>query len=113
MTDELNEQELGILRGELKRLEDGNNASYTQLCQTIPSFQMDTTAARLQCLVDALTATVWTEGDRLTFELAFHTRVEDALKGAWEKVREAKAKEQLIKPPSSGKLFGPGGRPLN
>lgn len=116
MTDQnwLSEEALQGLRTEQEKLETENNMSYLQLTQAVPNMQMDTTGARLQCLVDALTATVWNEADRITFEIAFQTKVKEALDHTWKQVREQKAKQALIKPASqSGKLFGPGGRPLN
>lgn len=92
------------------KLEADNDASYQQL-QTEYGLQMDTTHARLQTLIDALSATVWTEEQRLTFEINFQVRIKEALDRAWEQIREQKAKEKLIKPASqSGKLFGPDGR---
>lgn len=83
------------------KLAADNEASYNQLRQKIPNIEMNSSDARLNCLIEALTGTVWTTEDRLKFEISFHRGIEKALAKAWERVRDQE-KGRLIVPKKRG-----------
>lgn len=102
-------------------LEAGNLRSYNELGEAVQAnfgrvINMDTGDTRRETLIEHLVLTgVWTEEQRLDFEIDFHSRVEERLDEEWEKVREAiaeakKPKLQAVK--KKNVLLDQHGRPL-
>jgi hypothetical protein len=100
-------EELERLHREHDKLAAENEASYRQLQKEVPGIEMNAGDARLQCLIDALSASVWTQEDRLRFEISFHKKIEETLSTAGEQVREKK-KGRLIVPRQRNGLIVPG-----
>lgn len=110
----MSEVSLDLLEKKRKKLEDGNNRSYNELRQKVgPQFQMDTGDMRRELFYTKLVEWgIVTQEQALEFEITFHEKVEAALNGAWEEVREAErgAALTVVKKPDT--LLGPNGRPL-
>lgn len=93
-------------------MEEGNQRSYEELQSKLQGFNMDTSDMRRELFIEHLV--LWgviSEDQKLNFEIAFHEKVEEALDGAWNKVRAAqKPKLAVVKKPSN--LLDQHGRPL-
>lgn len=98
----------------ITELAEGNERSYAELIETLAPrpFNMDTSDVRRELFIEFLEKWgVITEEQRLDYEIAFHEKVEEALNGVWEQVRQQKQpKLSVVKKPS--KLLDAQGRPL-
>lgn len=89
------------------RLAEANEASYKALLAKAPGLTINTTDARLQCLIDALSKSLFTEQQRLEFELAFHEKVKESLDKVWADIQRQEKGRRLLKP---GGLITPPGK---
>lgn len=98
-------------------MEAGNERSYGEIQEIIPTFTMDTSDLRRELFIKKMVEWgIVTEEQKLDFEIQFHAEVEEALNGTWEQVRAAQAakskKKLTVVKSTAAKLLGPNGQPI-
>ena len=104
-------------KNELEKLSAGNQRSYSEIQQaTDGMLRMDFQSARSEMFIDFLQECgIISEEQRVDFELRFQNTVEQSLKDAWEKVRQAEKQVKLHVPASArqgASIVGMDGRPI-
>jgi len=106
-----------------KKLEDGNQRSYVELQEEVAKHGgrfpgMDTGDARRETFFEMLVEWgIVSEEQFLEFEIAFHTRVDEALQAQWASLKEQiaefeKRKTGLSVVKNPDVLLGPNGQPI-